>query len=229
MYFETRDREFLRIVAGKIKGLAGALGKGITEEELRDNVCANLRFLLVDDSYQRAWNLLSENTRRIFIPAIDLHKMVGNTSLKHCAFMQCAGAQHGSWQAQNVQFFTRARSDEESRDEYERTKDISPITNFTIQKFVASPCIFIQGHWITRQMIIQYVAYRLGGVHFDPKAAESDKYENAFRKLDMLRKGMSTIKLLGHTPAYIELLSIGQDLVNSNDCEELVRREVSLV
>ena len=221
------DRELLGVVAGKLNRLRESLFKDITEGELRDNICGNLRFLLVDDNYQIAWDRIG-HPRKITIRATDVKKWNNGASLDSCDFMQAAGVTASYSTLSGLRVVNRALSGEEVRERCAQWKASGEITNFTIKQFLNSPCIASKGVIATRQQVIQYVAYRMGGVHFDRMRNRQDKNWIAFKMLDGLRTGDERFEVFRHNPVCAELWAIGQSLVASDDCGTFLHRAAEI-
>jgi hypothetical protein len=66
-------------------------------------------------------------------------------------------------------------------------------TGLTLQKFIDSPSMVIQGEEIPRRVLIKYVANKLGGSHFDERRGTT-REDTLFHRLDCAR---SIIGLLG--------------------------------
>lgn len=82
-----------------------------------------------------------------------------------------------------------------------------------LNQYLKSPCMVIDGHQVPRRALIKYIANKLGGDHFDP--GRDDTEEGQLHSwLDQVRlkyayEGISFV--------YYELLTIGQNLVDSDD------------
>ena len=92
-----------------------------------------------------------------------------------------------------------------------------PIETLTLANFMPSLCIFAQGKEISRRMLIQYVANKLGGAHWSPGRGKT-KQDMLFALLDQVSQN---VILADKNAVYFELLSIGQALVNSPDIQTL--------
>jgi len=221
---KPEEREFVGVVADKLKRLKDALSKKITEGELRDNICNNLRFLLIDDGYQRAWDLVS-GQHKITIPAVDFNQFSAGKDLDKCVFMQASGASVGGTEISGFAYYDYAINDAQAKEMTKNKSDAK--THFPVKRFLSSLCMVIRGVRVNRQQLIQYVGYRAGGIHMTPSPGK-DKYEQVFQALDSLRKGKGQWQILGHNPVYLEFLSIAQALVNSRDCGQFLRRAKEL-
>lgn len=95
-----------------------------------------------------------------------------------------------------------------------------PIETLTLANFMPSPCIIAQGKEISRRILIQYVANKLGGAHWDPGRGKKKK-DMLFALLDQVSQRIS---LADKNAVYFELLSVGQALVNSPDIQTLRKK-----
>lgn len=74
----------------------------------------------------------------------------------------------------------------------------------------------IVGTEVNRREVIQYVAHKLGGAHFDP--GRSRKGDDRLEVLDRLAQ--TQLEIAGKRPinaVYVELLSIAESLAESGD------------
>jgi len=97
-----------------------------------------------------------------------------------------------------------------------------PTRDYKLAEFLDHPCLIIAGQAISRREIINYVANKLGGVHFDPRRAASDR---AFMLLDKHRRELyvQDVDML-----HYELLAIGQHLLRSAAIAPLISPELRL-
>jgi hypothetical protein len=70
----------------------------------------------------------------------------------------------------------------------------------------------VEGEVFRRREIIQYVANKLGGAHYDERRDERER---------LLDYAQEAYKVADKKPIYFELLSTGQKLVRSPDIERL--------
>jgi hypothetical protein len=90
------------------------------------------------------------------------------------------------------------------------------VVGLPVSKFLASPFALILGREITRREVIQYVAHKLGGAHFDPGRAR--KGDDRLELLDRLANTRLEVRAQRPINAvYVELLSIAEWLAESND------------
>jgi hypothetical protein len=100
------------------------------------------------------------------------------------------------------------------RDRHERNPSGPPLRLYRLSEFLASPAVVINGERINRRLVIQFVANKKGGAHFD---FTRKKDETAFQLLDKV----ASYGLANKDAVYFELLSIGQDLARSTDAKRL--------
>jgi hypothetical protein len=88
-----------------------------------------------------------------------------------------------------------------------------------VAPYLDGTCMVFEGVSISRRNVIEYVANRVGGVHFDPSRDGSRvAVEAQFKALDQAR---SQVELASMDGVYFELLSIGQALLASPEVAEL--------
>jgi len=95
-----------------------------------------------------------------------------------------------------------------------------PTASMKIHEYVEAPCIVVSGTLITRRILIQYIANKLGGAHLDQKRL---KGEREFILLDRIHKDAKLV-FAGKPLIYYELLSIGQSLSESSDIETFLKK-----
>ena len=106
-----------------------------------------------------------------------------------------------------------------------------PIEEYSLNEFVESACIVIEGHCVKRRELIKYVSNKLGGVHLDVKrpnmeSIKRNKLERTFVALDNVYESRNVFE---KNAIFYELLSIGQDLINSDDVKMFVEKTKLLV
>jgi hypothetical protein len=222
------NKKLLRVAADKFILLRDILAgdKTITEAALRDIISTNLRLLLVDDLYLRAWNSIYKD-QRLMIEAVDFNKFP-KKFLENAVFWQASGATQGGNSSGGNFFIDRSLSPEEMKELFEKFRSPSQTKeSFTIKSFLASPCILSRKQYANRQQVIQYVTNKLGGAHYDDKRTDRDA--SVFQMLDGIEDSKMGVKILGlHGPVYWEFLAIGQDLINSRDAKKFMARAQDL-
>jgi hypothetical protein len=90
------------------------------------------------------------------------------------------------------------------------------VRGFAMSDYLDSSCAYVLGEELTRREVIQYVAHKLGGAHFDPK--RNRKGDDRLELLDRLSE--STLVLNDGDQVnlvYVELFSIVEFLAESSD------------
>lgn len=93
---------------------------------------------------------------------------------------------------------------------------------FSLSRFVESPCVVVRGQFISRREVIKYVANKLGGVH--PVDSKRNVERAADRQYQLLDSVRSSGLIAGKNAVYFELLAIGQCLTRSPDIESFLDR-----
>lgn len=104
-----------------------------------------------------------------------------------------------------------------------KTKEEKPHTEeLTLDNYLKSPCMIIQGADINRVELIKYVANKLGGTHIDFQRRANKPLEQKFVLLD----GLHNYEQVDKNIIPYQLLSIGQELVGSKHIQRLMKRNV---
>ncbi len=210
----TSQTDLLRIVGEDLKFLEEEWDQDITDASLRITSPV-LRRLLVDNLLQRAWKASGlKGQPRITCP--NLEWILSGISKKKTIFASAGGGKYKGVEIEGAILMNFALSEEQVAQRSRHRQGI-PIETLTLAGFIRSPCIIAQGKEISRRLLIQYVANKLGGAHWSParKQAQNDML---FALLDQISQG---VILADKNAVYFELLSIGQALVNSPDIQTL--------
>jgi hypothetical protein len=131
---------------------------------------------------------------------------------------QSGGMTRGQMTVGGFQGFNRAMSPEEIKSRFEAWRD-SPKTRVqTLSNWLSSSCMTVGKVAVSRRIVIQYVANKLGGVHLDPK--RNPAKDAAYIALDDARNG---VRVLDLDLVYGELTAIGQQLRDSKEVRELTK------
>jgi hypothetical protein len=139
-------------------------------------------------------------------------------SSKHIRFAQAGGGKHAGIIVQDACFFDIVLTEEQITDLHKHGPSAETCKLTT---FVEASCMFVDGTPISRLELIQYVANKLGGTHFQPQRKTSKSGGRKSAILDQIR---GTVKVADKNAVYYELLSIGQSLVQSEDIGKLQRK-----
>lgn len=89
--------------------------------------------------------------------------------------------------------------------------------------YLDSPCIVFAGQSVSRRELIQYIANRKGGVHFDETRDRlPPEVEARFVALDGF---IYTVQLADKDAVYFELLAIGQAIVAAPEVQAIIAAE----
>jgi len=175
-----------------------------------------LRMLLVEGNLEKAWRLCGY-TYPIRLRAITLTNVLNKQERCRILTAIAGGAQYKEviWAMMTVSL-----TDEE---EGEKPSSHNPpkVEELTLDQYIRIPCMIIKEIDINRIELIKYVANKLGGAHLD--FTRSNKpLEQKFLALDSLHNYQQIDK---NVIPY-ELLSIGQELINSKHIQRLMKRKV---
>jgi hypothetical protein len=97
-----------------------------------------------------------------------------------------------------------------------------------LREFATATALVVNGTPVNRRTLINYVANKLGGAHFDPSRMNG-KYGAIYKLLDEANRrkfGLAIDGVVGKEKPiiYFELLSISQVLVRSPDVQMLIAR-----
>lgn len=89
------------------------------------------------------------------------------------------------------------------------------VRGIKLSAYLRSPAAFITRETISRQDVIQYVANKAGGVHYDPTRAR--KQDARLALLDAAKPKFDTASISNFTGMYAEVLSAAENLAESSD------------
>jgi hypothetical protein len=218
------DRELVELTLEDLRHIAKETEPACDDHQLR-RVSVQLRHLLVEDAFVRSWKLLRLQPKSPFIVAPRLRA----DDLQPNDFAVAGGGQIGGTAIGNIKFMPdRALSGDEVKALYEREKNDMTFT-FSLSDFKDSCAVHVSGKKITRKQLVQFVANKKGGAHFD-KSRKKD--EEAYSALDSVlangfvfggQAGQSGQQALtGKNGVFLELLSIGQFLTQSPDTKHFM-------
>jgi hypothetical protein len=189
-----------------------------TQHTIDDNFLrrdsATLRRLLTDGggilgAYRRELGLKGE----IRVEALDLMAHLRGLNQGLIQFASAGGARHGGMEVRGTLMYLDVMPPELVKQRYQHGIQMK---SMSLQQYLDSPCLLIRGTVVRRRDLIQYVANKKGGVHYDPKRNASAK---AFLALDSLS---GRVRIADKEAMYFELLAIGQTLVASPDVVPLL-------
>jgi hypothetical protein len=220
----AQDQELLETTLEDLRHIAGETDPECDDHQLR-RVSVQLRRLLVEDGFVRAWKLLQLEPKSPKVVAPRLR----TDDLQPDDFAVAGGGQIAGLAIGNAKFMPgRALSADEVKALYEREKN-DMAYNFSLSEYKDSCAVHATGRKITRKQLVQFIANKKGGAHLDHKRG---KDEEAYAALD---KALANPMLFGGQPAqngkaavpgknavYLELLSIGQFLTQSPDTKRFI-------
>lgn len=202
--------DLILTVAADVRFLSNEWDQRVDDDSLRRSSSV-LRRLLVENDLQKAWKAAGW-AKEPLIRATSLQPLLKRVPIDKIDFATAGGATHGGLMLSGIRSLRAILSDHDLsaiRAEEEQT--------IGLHAFVNSPCIVARGLAISRTTVVQYVANKLGGAHFDERRSMAD-IERGFSILDDLS---STLRLGSKDAVYFELLSIGQRLVASPDVQRI--------
>ena len=200
--------EIVRIVADDLQYLRKEWNGDIDDPALRRGSTV-LRRLLVHGDLQRAWKglgLAGEPKIEGFSVEPTLRTFDG----KRIVIATAGGAVHKGVQLSGQVMLDYGMTDEEAL--AHRNLGI-PVLTLPLGLFVEGVCMVVRGERVRRRHVINYVANKLGGDHYDP-ARGKRRDDRIYSLLDQFS---AKLLLLGKPVVYFELLSIGQAIANSTD------------
>ncbi len=180
-----------------------------------------LRRLMVEGDYPRSWRALGLDGEPT-VTAIDLRPLLRSITIQsdwiHYAY---AG---GKWSSGNgylgLQLIVVPSKYTQDESVMQRiTDEFAAITNekqFTISRYLGSASAIVAGRPISRRDIIEYVANKLGGAHFDSRRRDR---EIKYQLLDE-----NHVQAGPFPAAFVELLAMVNTLAGSRDATRYVDR-----
>jgi len=204
------DTELVGIVAADLSFLHAEWDEEVDDHSLRRSSTI-LRRLLVEGVLQRAWKAAGLD-KEPSITASTLEPILNRFPLDKLTFAAAGGARYRGAELRGALIANYAFSPDEVRKGFE---DGLPSATTGLRAFTEAPCIVVNGELVSRRILVQYVANKLGGAHLDQTRGATAK-ERLYRLLDQARR---EIMLLDKPAVYFEVLSMGQALVASPDIE----------
>jgi hypothetical protein len=208
----TEDGELLAIVKSDLAFLEDEWDQSIDEQSLRRSSTV-LRNLLVYDGFGKAWRLAGERAQPQ-VEAVDLSHALAGLDVHKVAFATAGGALSGGVEVAAALVYPNAMSPELISERAAKGPG-PPRRKYRLSEFLASPAVVVDGVLVNRRNVIQYIANKRGGAHFD---MSRKKDEEAYRLLD---KVMNAFQVAEHRSVFFELLAIGQAVAQSPDAKHL--------
>jgi hypothetical protein len=190
----------------------------LDENDLRRDVPI-LRRLLIDGgggllrTYRKATGARGD----VKVEYVDLNRQLAGLDRKLVSFASAGGATHNGMSVSGALEYRAAWTPEQVKARYEHGL---ATRKSTLQTFLDSPCMVVDGTKVNRRNLLQFVSNRLGGVHYD-ESREHTSPEIA-RQFEALGSVLNDVRITDHRSVYFELLSIGQALLASPEILELL-------
>jgi hypothetical protein len=212
----AKQRYLVQVVRQDLVYLRDEWDQDIGDDSLRrsSNV---LRNLLVEDQFGKGWRSLGFEKQPV-IKAPDLLSIIEELNQTKIMLAQAGGALHHGMKVMGMVQGKYVLSPEQIRRRAKR----GPFTlekDYYLSEYLNSPCLVLNGEFVKRRHVIQYVANKLGGVHLDFKRDSSNDLERKFIILDSIP---SNIEIAEKKIIYLELLSIGQCVAHAADTEKFI-------
>ncbi len=209
------DPDLLALVADDLTRLREDWDSEMSERRLRQDTVI-IRRLLVDHgagTLRPAWQMTGRRgDPRVIAP--DLARILGDFPRARVKMANAGGVE---WRGLVVAGGSLVEGSAAPGPE-----DADIMRDQSLSRFVDGPCMVVDGVSIKRRELIQYVANKKGGVHYDPVRQPE---ELAFKALDVAPFGFGVVVDGATWPLdakYVELLAIGKLLVDSPAIAELL-------
>ena len=205
----TLDTDLLRLVHQDIPHLRAAWLEGAIDDASLRRDSATLRQLFVGDEQlvARAWSSLIRSGP-FTVEASNLEPTgPGRADAIEIATI---GETREPGMTMHALRVSRRIESEDAPKPYATTEP----TQMRLQKYVRGYSMISNGIFVRRHEIIQYVAYRLGGIHFGKK-----KWKPSYDALEQLRP----YGIAGRDAVFSQFLAIGQALVGGPSAVRLLQ------
>jgi len=217
MGFSTMKDYDLKVMSQDLEYLHEEWRDEIDDASLRRNSLV-LRRLLVEQDLTKAWRKVGfEDEPKIKAPTIEEH--LKTCPLQDVLFATAGGASYRGTQIATLFMPRGAANPEETRRRSALGPFVFKLHGF--KEFIESPCMIVKGTAVSRKDLIEYVANKLGGAHTDQRRGAAKPLDVIFTCLDEISQ---TTQVAGKNAIYYELLSIGQNMIRSDDINRLIQR-----
>jgi hypothetical protein len=193
-------------------------------DNFRRRDSATLRRLVVDGGqgilrvYRKSLCLKGD----VRVTGVDLKARIDGLDRSLIHFATAGGAQHNGTMVAAGMAYRGAMSQDQIKARYERGPQER---TWALINYLNSPCIVFAGQSVSRRELIQYIANRNGGVHFDETRDRlRPQVEARFVALDGF---IDTVQLAEKDAGYFELLAIGQAIVAAPEVHTIIAPEDS--
>ena len=216
------DREQLRVVLEDLDYLESQWDRDVTDASLRIS-SPILHRLLVEGHLERAAHAMGMKIR-IMAPVAS--KEILNEGPNRPKVWQAGGGASGlAGMIGGFRFYDGAVPIEEIKNR----KHISPDKKYPerLGKYLRLPSYIINDEVIRVEEVVKYVTDKKGGRHYDPSRSRKP----LDKKYELLDGVASQVQLAGKGSVFLELVSIGQFVINSRDVQKLrkaIRRHLGM-
>lgn len=212
--------ELLKNVHEDLEFLAKEWNKDIDDGSIRRSVSC-LYQLLVDNQLSLAALVF---TQEIKILVSIYEEQFAKEDLTSITFYAALGVTHKGIYMEHMSEHPYAPTQEEVSQKYDLAQDRRR-TPYKISKYLNLPAFIYKETHISRLDVLKYARNKIGAAHYDPTRAENKIMEKKFTLLDEIR---STYTALDKDIIYLEILSIGQRIINAPDTHKL-RKKISKI
>jgi hypothetical protein len=191
----------------------------VDDETIRRNSNV-LRVLLIDGWYGRGWRAAGK-TREPSVSAIDLRDVFAVEDIGDVEYAQAGGGRSFGVNVPTPTVHNRAMKPEEILARYQRGRaaleqGLRPHERwYMLTEFLESPSILANGRYVSRRLVVKYMANRLGGTHLGASGHDESQV------FDFLDEVSEPYWFAGRPTIHFEVLSIGQAIGRSADAREL--------
>lgn len=201
MPFTPADDGLLRVVLEDLRYIKTSWGGGGIEDNSLRRDSAVLRRFLHHRDLLKAWNTVMGLGKPFLVPAGGI-LITNQAGLPEIDFASCSEVDQPGIKTFAVSVKTGAL-------ESEHPISLVPAKPIKLKRFVHGYCCVVGGVPIKRNDVVQFVANKLGGAHYDTDRQKPDAA--ALSRLE-------AYAVAGRNAVYYELLGIGQALADSESC-----------
>lgn len=216
--------DLIQTVAADLKYLSDLVDSWIDDDSLR-RASTVLRRLVVHNDLQNAWKKAGfKHEPRIRAPT--LQPFLSVIPLRNIKYATMGGAKP-------IQINTSVGlfncDPPLTEDQYKQIDSAgAPVKLVGLREFMTATALVVSGQLVTRRIVINYVANKLGGAHFDSSRING-KYASVYKLLDEANRQKISLTVDGIVGTekpmmYFELLSTCQILVRSSDVQMFITR-----
>jgi hypothetical protein len=219
----TQDTELLELVRDDLIYLKNEWNNEISDSALRrsSNV---LRNLITYDLLGKASRHLNYDYR-IKSNAIEKEKLLNLFPQDKINLFVAGGANYGNVMIENLLELGMVLQQKDISNLMDVLNSTKVRNEYSLENYKSLTTIIVNGIIISKNNLIQYIANKKGGTHYDTKR-ESNNKGDIYKKIDEIFK---TYEIAGKNIAYFELLSIGQEIVENKHTDILLEKIINAV